>query len=225
MLLRFFQALFSGSLKGHFGQWAEDVLVRKQFHPLKKTGTYLDLGAYHPFSSSNTAFFWLKGWNGFNIDANEKSIAVFNKIRKKDNNICCALIPQTEWDKGIRFVSLNFVEGIDSKEGISASAKVIDVSDDSTIKVHAKTINQLLDEFHICHIDYMNIDIEGIDEHILAEFPFKKILPAVISVEDYSDEISTLISSKITLLLNSQGYKLIGRVGLTSIFRHKEYIG
>ena len=183
------------------------------------------MGAYHPFSSSNTAFFWLKGWNGFNIDANEKSIAVFNKIRKKDNNICCASIPQTEWDKGIRFVSLNFVEGIDSKEGISASAKVIDVSDDSTIKVHAKTINQLLDEFHICHIDYMNIDIEGIDEHILAEFPFKKILPAVISVEDYSDEISTLISSKITLLLNSQGYKLIGRVGLTSIFRHKEYIG
>ena len=65
-----FSALFSGGIKGHFGQGAEDVLVRKLFPRTKKDGVYLDIGAYHPFKHSNTAWFWMKGWRGYNIDAN-----------------------------------------------------------------------------------------------------------------------------------------------------------
>lgn len=224
MWLRLIKALFSGSIKGHFGQWAEDVLVRKQFHPKKKTGIYLDLGAYHPFSHSNSAFLWLKGWKGFNVDANQKSIDIFNRVRCSDKNICCALISQSEWDRGTRFVSLNFVEGIDTEEGISASAKIIEFNQSTSVKVQTKTINQLISEFNIKSVDYLNVDIEGVDEHILAEFPFDKVLPAVITVEDYSQDLDELIKSNISRHLSINGYRLIGRVGLTSVFRHKDYI-
>jgi hypothetical protein len=49
------EAIFSGGIKGHFGQWAEDVIVRKLFPKNKNHGIYLDLGAYHPFIFSNTS--------------------------------------------------------------------------------------------------------------------------------------------------------------------------
>jgi len=43
----FLKAVFAGNAKGHFGQPAEDALVRKLF-PKRMSGTYLDLGAFHP---------------------------------------------------------------------------------------------------------------------------------------------------------------------------------
>lgn len=43
----FLKAVFAGNAKGHFGQPAEDALVRKLF-PKRMSGTYLDLDAFHP---------------------------------------------------------------------------------------------------------------------------------------------------------------------------------
>ena len=63
-----FLALFKGQIKAHTGQFGEDVVIKKIFDHKKKNGFYVDLGAHHPFLHSNTAFFWLKGWNGINVD-------------------------------------------------------------------------------------------------------------------------------------------------------------
>jgi len=35
---------------------------------LPKKGTYLDIGAHHPFWISNTALLYLRGWSGVNVD-------------------------------------------------------------------------------------------------------------------------------------------------------------
>ena len=93
-------ALFSGSIKGHFGQWGEDVFLRKIFPKNKNNGTYLDIGAYDPFMHSNTAYLWMKGWTGFNVDANPHTIQRFNKIRPNDKNIWTAIIPNSDYEKG-----------------------------------------------------------------------------------------------------------------------------
>jgi len=90
---RVIAAFLSGSIKGHFGQWGEDVLIRKLFDRKLSDGFYLDLGAYHPFTHSNTAYFWIKGWSGINVDANPYTIDLFNKTRPNDQNIWAAIIP------------------------------------------------------------------------------------------------------------------------------------
>ena len=96
MFKRTVKTVLSRNVKGHFGQWGEDILVRKLFSKNKKNGIYLDIGAYHPFKHSNTAYLWMKGWNGINIDANRNSISIFNKIRPYDINIWSAVIPSSE---------------------------------------------------------------------------------------------------------------------------------
>lgn len=225
-LLRLAKAISSGNIKGHFGQWAEDVLVRKLFPKNKKTGTYLDLGAYHPFKHSNTAYFWMKGWRGYNIDANPNSIELFNKARPNDTNIWTAIIPQSDYVNGINSVKLMLPDTKDSSSGISATGTIsASVSAErcfsESIDVPACSVAALLSKHIAEPIDYLNIDIEGYDLAIINEFDFSKFRPKVVSIEDYSSCIEEVLSSEITACLASKEYILVGRAGLTSIFCSK----
>jgi hypothetical protein len=117
MIRKLISGLASGGLKGHFGQWGEDILVRKLFPRTMKTGAYLDLGCYHPFVHSNTAYLWLKGWSGVNVDANPNTIDIFNKLRPKDRNIWAAIVSNRDYEGGNKEVSLK----LSTATGISAT--------------------------------------------------------------------------------------------------------
>jgi FkbM family methyltransferase len=222
-LVNLAKALFSGNAKGHFGQWAEDVLVRKLFPKNKTTGTYLDLGSYHPFKHSNTAYFWLKGWHGFNIDANPNTIKLFNRTRPDDRNIWTAIVPQVEFGNGLSSVNLMLPSKKDASSGISATGSVhpsvsSDRSFSESISVPAISVAALLEKYNIGDVDYLNVDIEGYDQAIIEEFDFSRCHPKVISIEDYSNNIRDTLSSGITAVLSANGYVLVGRAGPTSIF-------
>lgn len=216
-------ALFSGSIKGHFGQWAEDVLIRKLFDKTKKTGVYLDIGSYHPFTHSNTAYFWMKGWHGFNVDANPHTVKLFNKYRPTDANIWAAIIPAVDYESGIRQVSLMLPSKADYSSGVVAAGTVNNSVGNErgfseTQEVPAVSVASLLKNKDIKNIDYLNIDIEGYDEVILSEIDFSIITPTVVTVEDYSDNFDQLVNSRITSLMKGHGYALAGRAGPTSVF-------
>ena len=62
-----------------YSQWGEDLEIIK-FFSNKKTGTYLDIGCFHPFLLSNTYLLYKKGWTGINIDMNPTSIDLFKSV-------------------------------------------------------------------------------------------------------------------------------------------------
>lgn len=225
-ITRLLKTILSGDCKCYFGQWAEDVLVRRLFPGEKTSGIYLDIGAYHPFKYSNTAYLWLKGWHGVNVDANPKTIGLFNKIRKNDINICAAVITEEEC-KTIKEIDLSLPSKKDGKHGISAIATCCPkVALERNFKEHVKiptlSINQIISENKLFEIDYLNIDIEGYDERIIKDFDFSIVKPKVISIEDYSENMETVNTSTISNLLSSYGYNWVARVGLTSIFAINE---
>lgn len=208
----------SGYAKVHFGQWAEDVFIRKLFPRNKKSGIYLDIGACHPTKFSNTACFWLRGWNGFNIDANPHSIKLFNKVRPSDKNIWAAVIPQIDYLNGIREVDLM----LPNQENISpmGTCHITVVSErnyNEHQKVPAKSLPQIMTDYNIGYLDYLNIDIEGYDEKIINDWDFSSNKPKVISIEDHCDN-KKILSSNISTLLFSNGYDLVARIRPTSIF-------
>lgn len=216
-------ALFSGSIKGHFGQWAEDVLIRKLFDKSKKDGVYLDIGAYHPFTHSNTAYFWMKGWVGINIDANPNTVQLFEKHRPNDKNIWSAIVPNADYENGVRQVSLMLPSKADYASGIAATGTVntsvgTERGFSQSQSVPAISVSALIARENIKSVDYLNIDIEGYDEAILREINFSIITPSVVTVEDYSDNFEGLLGSNITKLMKQNGYQLTGRAGPTSIF-------
>src|SRR5262249_32770188 len=80
-----------GKLLGEFAtksysQEGEDMILNRIFGE-KKSGFYVDVGAYHPKRFSNTYFFYKKGWRGINIDAMPGSMKPFNAKRNRDINV------------------------------------------------------------------------------------------------------------------------------------------
>jgi len=227
---RLARALTSGGLKGHFGQWGEDVAIHKLFDRKYTDGRYLDIGAFHPFKHSNTAYFWLKGWRGVNVDADAKAVALFEKIRRADTNIHAAIVSESFYaehadDEGrVRL----FTPGPDSAGGQASPIATCDVetahargfSEEHVSHVPAYTMTGLLDRLEdIASIDYVNIDVEGLDADVLAEIDWSRLSPRVVSVEDYATAVPGAIESSIGRLMTHAGYVLVARVGPTSIFQ------
>ena len=65
---------------------AVDLIIDYMFKK-KKNGIYLDVGAQHPISNSNTYLLFKRGWNGINIDLDIKNIELFNLVRPDDINL------------------------------------------------------------------------------------------------------------------------------------------
>ena len=74
---------------------AIDLIVDYYFKD-KKKGVYVDVGAYHPFSGSNTYKLFSRGWSGINLDLDQQTIDAFNFFRPNDENICAAVSNNNE---------------------------------------------------------------------------------------------------------------------------------
>ena len=57
-------------VKKNYSKNKEDLYLKKIFKN-KNKGTYIDIGAYHPYRFSNTYLLHKKGWNGTNVDINK----------------------------------------------------------------------------------------------------------------------------------------------------------
>lgn len=213
-----------GKVKYHFSQYSEDALIRKLFPRKKLSGTYLDLGAYHPFKFSNTAFFWLKGWRGINVDANAKTIALFNKVRSHDKNIHTAMISQAKYLAGARDIAYMSPKDKSHDGGLAnmgtCDTELAGERDYSrATRVPAISVVQLLKDLDLKELDYLNVDIEGFDETIISDFDFSVLKPIVISIENYATDVKQVLESAISETLFNQGYQLKYIVGVTSIYQ------
>tara|TARA_B100000795_G_C22718906_1_gene406615 strand:+ start:165 stop:863 length:699 start_codon:yes stop_codon:yes gene_type:complete len=220
-------ALFKGQIKCHTGQFGEDIVIKKLFDRKKKNGFYVDLGANHPFLHSNTAFFWLKGWTGINVDANKNSILLFNKVRKKDINLNYAIISSIEYAKGIKTIDLFLPDEATGPGGITTTASIKEtIANERNFKrkqlVDTIDIKTLFNQYKVFEIDYLNIDLEGSDEEVLFDIDLNKVKIYIIAIEDYKNNINPTTHSKITSHLIKNNYDFISRLGSTSVFVRKD---
>ncbi len=87
-LVKNFLKKFGGPIlwgRKSYSQEGEDLIVERMVS--KRSGFYVDVGCHHPFRFSNTYLFYKKGWSGINIDANPKSMKLFNRRRSRDINL------------------------------------------------------------------------------------------------------------------------------------------
>ena len=65
-----------------FSQYGEDVLLHN-LRPAHR-GTYVDVGAFHPWTHSNTYKLYLRGWSGVTIEPNPDVAPLFRQVRPRD---------------------------------------------------------------------------------------------------------------------------------------------
>ena len=202
-----------------FSQEGEDLILKRMFER-QESGFYVDVGAHHPQRFSNTYYFYLKGWRGINIDAMPDSMKPFREIRPEDINIEAAISDSSEL---LTFYIFNepalngFSKEIStSRDGLS-NYQITDTKD-----IKTKTLSKILGE-HLPQnksIDFLSIDVEGLDYQVLLSNDWSKYRPKVILVEELSTSLESIPhESKTFAFLHGLGYELFAKTFNTSFYR------
>lgn len=196
------------------------MVLRGIFGP-KNDGFYVDIGAHHPIYYSNTYHFYLKGWTGINIEATPEVIDQFENFRKRDINLNVCIGPESgkevtffEFDQPALNTTIEEVAKESEKRGFKLVRKR---------KMTTQNINAIINS-NIPpgkEIDFLSIDIEGLDEVVLGTLDFEKYKPRVIVVEEHNFNMSDPRSTMMDVLLGKD-YILSGKCGPSLIFKRKD---
>ena len=204
-----------------FSGFGEDFPLLLQLNSSRglHAGFYVDLGAYHPISHSNTFLLHLLGWRGLNVDANEDRIKAFQKFRPTDINVHAGVSDRDEirtfYDVGIGLgssFSLDWVEDIAKKHNRQIN---------SAKPTQCHNVNTLFEKYlpENTPIDVLDIDLEGHDEMIINTLDWERYKPSFVLVELHEDNIEKVIQSESYKKLCSCGYEMISYIKPTGIFK------
>jgi len=206
------------SISYSYSQEGEDMVLKRIFDN-QTNGFYIDVGAHHPKRFSNTYNFYLKGWKGINIDAMPKSMDLFNKIRPRDINL--------ELGVGQKEEELNYY--IFNEPALNGFSKKLSETRDKAqdpyfikniIKVEVKRLNQILDTHLIKNdIDFLNIDVEGLDLDVLKSNDWSKYRPKFVLVEILNSSLHDIHKDPIFQLMKEKNYIIFSKQMNTVFFK------
>jgi FkbM family methyltransferase len=202
-----------------YSQEGEDMVLRRLFED-RQTGFYVDVGAHHPKRFSNTYFFYKRGWSGINIDAMPGSMERFRKTRSRDINVETAvgsgdreLIYHIFEDQAFNSLSSELASARDrSRVGCTVVARMT---------MQTVSLAQVLAE-HLPgarRIDFMSVDVEGMDLEVLQSNDWSKYRPDVVLVEMLGSRLERLHEEPVAELLAAVGYELYAKCANTAFFR------
>jgi FkbM family methyltransferase len=200
-----------------YSQFGEDLVVLNWFRRNTaeggQSGTYVDVGAFHPVQWSNTLLLHKLGWRGVNVDANPRAIQAFAAHRPKDANVVAAVASTS----GEMTYSEYPHDATNRLVGAGESMKSVLGEDPiRTTPVRVRTLTSILDE-HLAagtRVDFLSIDCEGHDIEVLRGLDFRRYRPVVVAIEAHDDASANAIAE----LLQPHGLRVAARVGLTWIF-------
>jgi FkbM family methyltransferase len=194
-------------------------MVLKRIFSNQTNGFYIDVGAHHPKRFSNTYFFYKKKWKGINIDALPGSMKLFNKLRPRDINL--------ELGVGKKEEELNYY--MFNEPALNSFSKELsekrDRAQDSyfiknIIKVEVKPLNKILDE-HLTSsgIDFLNVDVEGLDLDVLKSNDWSKYRPKFVLVEILGSSLQDIDRDPIFQLMKKYNYIFFSKQVNTVFFK------
>ena len=209
---------FEGFAIKSYSQEGEDMILRR-FFEFKKNGFYVDVGAHHPKRFSNTYFFYEKGWKGINIDAMPGSMNAFEKVRPRDINI---EVPISSKKQKLKYYGFNepalngFSKELSEQRNNSRGYDIIFTRD-----LQTQTLQNVLDT-HLPKeqiIDFLSIDVEGLDFDVIKSIDLNKVRPRLILIEILSSSYHELINNEITTHIISHNYSVFSKTINTVIFK------
>lgn len=213
--------------KTSFSEEGEDLILNS-FLNKKTNGFYVDVGANHPYRSSNTALFYRKGWRGINIEPTPSVFKLLKFYRKRDINVNVGISNQ---ECSLMFHSFNWPGYNTFDEALAC----IRLNENSKLRLLNKSVipvcrlSSVLDQ-HLPKgqkIDFLSIDVEGLDLDVLRSNDWSVYIPTFILVENneefnlesiHSDKIHTFLCSELVSTYG-WGYKLVGRTKNTSLYQ------
>lgn len=225
-LLKHLKTLVSQTKKRKFfdpywnSSWSQSGEDRVLCKLLKnKVGFFVDVGAHHPKRFSNTFLFYNRGWRGINIDAMPGSMSLFNKVRPRDINL--------EMGIGERQEKLDYfvfnepaLNGFSKDLSIKRSEMDSPYRIKSVIEVEVLPLRQVLDNYLPTDqvIDFMSIDVEGLDFQVLKSNDWSKYRPKYVLVEILGSSWHDIDRNDIVQFMRNVNYLICAKCRNTVFF-------
>lgn len=205
---------------GHisYAQHGDDFMLLNLFELIGvERPSYLDIGAHHPETISNTKLLYDRGSRGVNVDANQELIEIFNRERPEDRNIRVAVGPEAKADGA--FYKFSGTSGRNTLNKLEAElfSEHFPIREVETVPVI--TINQLVNTYLGGEYpDLLSMDIEGDDLQVIKDASFIASRPKVICME-----VRPTAGSVTRRVLQEKGFMCYCRMGENLFFVHREF--
>jgi len=211
----------------HWDQWqlrswsqeGEDQILRRIFER-QQSGFYVDVGAHHPMRFSNTYLFYRLGWSGINIDAMPGSMQAFREVRPRDINLELGVgleAGEKEYyifnDPALNGFSKQISEDRDLAEN---RYKIIE-----TKMIRVEPLGRIFD-LNLPKgqsIDFMSIDVEGLDFEVLKSNHWSKYRPKYVLVEILGCSLHEIECGIIGKYMCKNGYAVYAKCVNTVFFK------
>lgn len=177
-----------------------------------KHGFFIEVGGHDGVTQSNTKLFEESyKWRGILVEPSPKLYSVLCKNRP--NSLCyqCAL---GSFDEDGTYVYGDF----DGSTMSSVNGERLNRSADQQVLV--RSLQSLLDELNITHIDFLSLDTEGYEWNILKGIDFEKTQFDYILIEIYNHQYDLIVD-----YLSENGYKFLESITNYNLKDNPEWDG
>jgi len=200
-----------------YSQDGEDMILRRLFER-QESGFYVDVGAHHPYRFSNSCYFYRRGWRGINIDPNPDAIEAFRRERPADINVCVG-VSDIVGNLSFHFLNEPALNTFDADLAVerarSPGYRLVE-----TRSVPVRRLDDLLAEYVPSDqkIDFLSIDVEGLDLSVLRSNDWSRFRPSILLVEAHERTVAAIEGDPINSLAVAAGYRLIAKTLNTLIY-------
>jgi FkbM family methyltransferase len=167
------------------------------------TGTFVEVGAYQPIELSQTYGLEQAGWSGILIEpVPEHAAALRQQRRAPVFEVACGAPERHGALMPIRVLGgLSTMRSYDLTHELAAQ---------QPRNVPVVTLDSVLANAGIKKIDFLSIDVEGMELDVLRGFSIERFRPRLVLIEDHCEE---LVKHRY---MQSKGYRLVRRSDVNS---------
>ncbi len=211
--------------KVSYAQSGEDIIIEYLFESIGISNPkYIDIGTNLPKKGNNTYLFYLKNSKGICIEPDFSLIPAIKKIRPKDKILNIGL----SFEKTAQAAFYYFESHYNAWNTFSKEDAIVKSNKSGIafkeMKVELDTINNICKSYNFQDVNYLSIDVEGLDLAILKSIDFEVIKPEVICVETIAFSLTNTINKNqdIAAFMNSKDYLIYADTNLNTIFCRKD---
>lgn len=199
-----------------YSQEGEDLAIDRLIGGSEK-GFYVEVGCHHPYRFSNTYLFYRRGWRGLCIDPLPGTRILFARHRPRDIVVEMGVAERAGTLSYYMFnePALNTFDERTARERDGQTGyrieKVVPVI---TAPLAAILATHAAGE----RIDFMSVDVEGLDLQVLQSNDWSKYRPRVVVAELLKAGAVSLESDPVSAFLISLGYRPHAKTGHSVIF-------
>jgi FkbM family methyltransferase len=200
-----------------YAQNFEDVMLSRALGDIE-AGFYVDVGAQDPVIDSVTRMFYERGWKGINIEPVPHWFERLQADRPRDINLMCAvaasegtLVLHEFADSGLSTASEEY-----ARNHAAAGRDMVKRS------VPAKRLDQILAEHAPEAVHFLKIDVEGMEQEVLAGLSLDRYRPWILVIEATQPNTAVDVSQAWEMRVLSAGYRLVYRDGLNRFYLAEE---